>query len=116
MQKSHARAGIVGAVAIAVIGLFPFAAHAAGKSSHCLKANCSVAVTGFPGGTISVDADVSGSFPGTVVVSAPNGYRCSGVFPAPGGVRSFVCNSAPAGSIFATVMGTESPSSVGLRW
>jgi hypothetical protein len=116
MRRSCVRAGVIGAVTVATISLFPLAALAAGGSAHCSASQCEIAVAQFPGGTISVDVDVSGSGNGRFLVEGPNGYECGGSFPASGGVRSFVCRSAPAGGYGAGVSGSAGPSAVGLRW
>ncbi|MEU1812419.1 hypothetical protein [Micromonospora aurantiaca (nom. illeg.)] len=110
------RAGVIGAIAVAGVALFPQAALAGGGSSNCTANKCSVGVADFPGGTISVDVDVSGSGTGVFVVSGPNNFKCSGSFPASGGVRSYVCRNAPAGVYAASVSGPSGPSAVGLRW
>jgi hypothetical protein len=106
----------VGVITVAALIQFPLAALAAGGSAHCSAKTCHVGVDNFPGGTISVDVDVSGSGTGVFVVTGPSGFQCSGSFPASGGVRSFVCRGAPAGLYEAGVTGPAGPSAVGLRW
>jgi hypothetical protein len=91
-------------------------AHAAGSSASCTGNLCSVSADGFPGGTISIDADTGGSGNASWRLSGPNGYRCSTTFSAAGGVRSWTCSGAPRGNYNATVIGPTGPSVIGIRW
>ena len=116
MRTNLVRGGVAGVFAVAAAIAFPLTAFAAGGSAHCSAKTCQVGVSNFPGGTISVDVDVSGSGTGVFVVTGPNNFQCSGSFPASGGVRSYVCRNAPAGTYVAGVDGPSGPSAVGLRW
>lgn len=110
-----------GAIATAVVGttlvLAPQAAMAAPKSETCPQSYCSVVqVDGFPGGTLSVDADMHGDGKSLWKVWGPNGYYCSGTFEAVWGPGSWLCFDAPAGRYAASVEGPKGPSNIGLRW
>jgi hypothetical protein len=116
MRASLVRGGVVGACTIAAVTMLPFTAFAAGGSAHCTAKTCHVGIADFPGGTLAVDVDVSGSGTGVFAVTGPSNYHCSGSFPASGGVRSYLCSGAPAGTYAAGVTGPAGPSAVGLRW
>ncbi|MFI5837209.1 hypothetical protein ACIA5A_26400 [Micromonospora sp. NPDC051300] len=116
MRKALVRTGSVIAAVSLVVGAFPQVALAAGSSANCTGATCQTSGYGFPGGTVSIDADTGGT--GTAIwgINGPNGYKCSTTFSAAGGVRSWVCYNAPKGTLNATVSGPAGPSVVGIRW
>ena len=122
MQTLLKKSALIGAAIAAGVALAPNAASAAplaGASRTCPTANvCAVTASGFPGGTISVDADVTGSGTGTWNLFGPNGFKCSASFPASGGVRSWTCAGAPAGSYNATVTPNVPAQTlaIGIRW
>jgi hypothetical protein len=110
-----------GAIAAAVVGttlvLSAETAMAAPKSQTCPQSYCSVVeVYGFPGGTLSVDADVHGDGNARFQVWGPDGYYCSGTFQAAWGPGSWLCFNAPAGRYDAAVEGPKGSSNIGLRW
>ena len=119
MPKTIVRASVIGAVAAAMLALLPAAAFAVGNSRMCPAANwCAVKATGFPGGTISVDADSGGRGTANWVMYGPNGYKCSRSFPASQAIASWSCNNAPAGTYSATVTPGEPGQrlAIGIRW
>ena len=116
MKRSFIRAAAVLATTPLVLVLAAGVAFAAGSSAGCTGSSCSVSGHGFPGGTLSIDADTGGSGTALWAVDGPNGYRCSTRFSAAGGVRSWTCRGVPAGTLFATVAGPAGPSVIGIRW
>jgi hypothetical protein len=116
VKKLFLRAGVaVAAIPLALVVL-PGVALATGSSASCTGDSCSVSADGFPGGTISIDADTGGSGTALWGLTGPNGFRCSTTFTAAGGVRSWTCSRAPAGHYSATVAGPAGPAVIGIRW
>jgi hypothetical protein len=119
MHKTAKRVATVGAV---VAGAWALAAPIAsateqgGVSRTCNDSACSTPPTWFPGGTLSVDADVHGSGPAEWVVRGPGGVVCRTGFAAENGPASWVCRNVPAGELEAVVAGPAGPSNIGLRW
>ncbi|MDI5980693.1 hypothetical protein [Amycolatopsis magusensis] len=117
MRKILSRGAIATAVVGAGLVLAPPMAMAGPESATCSVSDCDLFdVPGFPGGTISVDADVHGVGIGRWYVWGPNGYSCTDTFHASAGPGSWVCHNAPAGTYSALVEGPQGPSSIGLRW
>jgi hypothetical protein len=113
------RVAVAATAAVVGITAFPQAALAAGSSRSCAGVSCSVQVTNFPGGVISVDADVSGANPQVgqwkLWKTGSSAFTCvQSSFPASGGVRSWTC-SAPRGNYTAQVWG-PGPTKIGIRW
>ena len=117
MRKSVLRGVIATTVAGTALVLTSPAAMAEPKHQDCPQSYCSVVqVDGFPGGTLSVDADVHGEGKARFQVWGPNSYYCSGTFEAVWGPGSWLCFNAPAGRYAASVEGPQGPSNIGLRW
>ncbi|MEQ0557921.1 hypothetical protein ABJI51_02475 [Amycolatopsis sp. NEAU-NG30] len=117
MYKPVLRGAAATAVAGTALLLAPQAALAEPKSATCPQSYCSVVqVDGFPGGTLSVDADVHGEGKARFQVWGPNGYYCTLTFEAAAGPGSWLCFNAPAGRYAASVEGPQGSSNIGLRW
>jgi hypothetical protein len=116
VKRSFIRTAAILVAIPPVIVLSAEAALAAGSSASCTGSTCQVSGNGFPGGTVSVDADTGGSGTALWAVDGPRGYRCSTRFSAAGGVRSWTCSGVPAGNLTATVVGPAGPSVIGIRW
>ncbi|MCE7002242.1 hypothetical protein LWC34_05280 [Kibdelosporangium philippinense] len=116
MQHLVKRAAVLGTVAAAAFVMTPLAAFAGGNSNTCSGSSCSVEASGFPGGTLSVDADVHGSGGAEWVVFSGDRLACRTNFAAGDPPRSWVCNNVPAGHLQASVSGPAGPSNIGLRW
>jgi hypothetical protein len=97
-------------------------ASAAGKSTSCAAFFCAFSVSGFPGGTISVDADArqAPSPPSDRTTAywriwGNNGYSCGTGFAETALMQSWVCHNVPAGTVFAAIEGTPYMA-MGVRW
>ncbi|MDI6098857.1 hypothetical protein QLQ12_09620 [Actinoplanes sp. NEAU-A12] len=113
------RVAVVGLALTGVTALLASPALAAGNSAVCHSASiCKVSASGFPGGTISVDADASARGTGRWILTGPIGYRCSKDFPQHGPVRSWSCANAPAGRYTAQVTPDQGLHTlkIGIRW
>jgi hypothetical protein len=120
MRKALTRMGIaVVTMSLALIAA-PGSAFAAGQSVSCTGRGCGVSLPGgsgqFPGGTISIDAKVSGGGTGSWTFRGANNYSCGGSVAADGRVHSFTCSRVPAGGVSANVFGPAGPSAIGIRW
>jgi hypothetical protein len=116
MRRSLKRVAVLGTVASAALVMSPLAASAGGNSRTCPGSSCPVEAGGFPGGSLSVDADVHGSGGAEWVVFSNDRLACRSNFDASSGPRSWVCNNVPAGYLTASVAGPAGPSNIGLRW
>jgi hypothetical protein len=122
MYRSTQRAAIVGAIAASALALAAPAASATvqgGVSKTCNTINtCSTEPSvWFPGGTLSVDADVHGTGPAQWVVRRDSGGTvCQSGFAAEDPARSWVCNNVSAGWLYGIVSGGSPSVNIGLRW
>jgi hypothetical protein len=108
--------GIVGGTLVAL----PAPALAAPASNWCPATICQVRATGFPGGTISIDADAHVAVDrvnrrANWSLQGPNGFGCRGSFMEADPPRSWTCRNAPRGSYYAAVTG-NAPTAIGIRW
>ena len=109
-------AAAVAAAASAVAAPVAQASEQGGVSRTCPDSACATPPVWFPGGTLSVDADVHGSGPAEWVVRGPGGVVCRTGFAAESGPQSWVCHGVPSGELEAGVLGPAGPSNIGLRW
>jgi hypothetical protein len=119
MDRSTQRAIVVGAIAASAIALAAPAALATvqdGRSKTCPASACQTVEVWFPGGTLSVDADVHGRGGAEWAVLNGNGTVCRKGFDAAAGPQSWVCERVPAQWLYGTVSGPAGPSNIGLRW
>ncbi|MGW4061475.1 hypothetical protein ACWEGE_24550 [Amycolatopsis sp. NPDC004747] len=116
MNRFVKRATVVGAVAAGALALAAPAALAAGTSRTCPGSACQTTEVWFPGGTLSVDADVHGRGGAEWAVLNGNGTVCRLGFDAAAGPLSWVCTNVPAQWLYGTVSGPAGPSNIGLRW
>ena len=109
----------VGVLAAGFIVMVPNAATAGGASTYCPAYFCTFKARGFPGGTISIDADstVRDGIDRTAYwrIWGPNGYSCGASFRDSEPPRSWVCFNAPAGTYDAAIEGRP-PATMGVRW
>ncbi|WP_370943636.1 hypothetical protein AB5J62_31565 [Amycolatopsis sp. cg5] len=119
MQKTITRTLLTGAIAGSVLMLLPGAAFAGPASHTCPRVGereCATLATGFPGGTISVDADSHGNGTASWEIRGVNtGFRCSASFEMAAGPQSWVCRNAPADDYAGVVRG-YGPLNIGIRW
>jgi hypothetical protein len=120
MNRFVQQAAVVGAVAAGALALAAPAALATeqgGTSKTCPISACQTDPVWFPGGTLSVDADVHGSGPAEWIVRGDNGGTvCRSGFAAVDQPRSWVCSNVPAQWLYGIVSGPAGPSNIGLRW
>ncbi|MBP2472132.1 hypothetical protein JOF53_001004 [Crossiella equi] len=117
MRGSMLRGVITTAAVGASLVLAAPVAMAEPSSVTCSMSYCDLwDVTDFPGGTLSVDADVHGVGIGRWTVWGPNDYRCENTFHASAGPGSWLCHNAPAGTYNARVEGPQGDTNIGLRW
>ncbi|CAM3587952.1 hypothetical protein KIPE111705_15645 [Kibdelosporangium persicum] len=116
MSRSVKRAAVLGTVAAAAFVMSPLAASAGGASNNCAGPACSVEAGGFPGGRLSVDADVHGSGSAEWVVFSGDRVACRLNFSASAPPQSWVCSNVAGGYLSASVLGPQGPSNIGLRW
>ncbi|GHG48686.1 MULTISPECIES: hypothetical protein [Amycolatopsis] len=119
MKSFVKRAAVVGAVAAGALALAAPAALATvqgGTSSTCPGSACQTAEVWFPGGTLSVDADVHGSGGAEWAVLNSNGTVCRAGFSAVDPPRSWTCSGVPAQWLYGVVSGPAGSSNIGLRW
>ncbi|WP_370961876.1 hypothetical protein [Amycolatopsis sp. cg9] len=120
MNRSGKRAAVVGAVAAGALALAApgaLATEQGGTSKTCPDSGfCRTDPVWFPGGTLSVDADVHGSGPAEWIVHGQNGVVCRTGFAAEAPPSSWVCFNVPAQTLEANVGGPAGPSNIGLRW
>lgn len=122
MKRKTAGAAIMLAVVLGASVIAPPTASAGGKSVTCATWSCFFEVDGFPGGTLSIDADArqAPSPPPTGDTAywriwGANGYTCGTGFPETDPMRSWVCHNVPAGKIRAGIEGTPYLA-MGVRW
>ncbi|WP_410640996.1 hypothetical protein [Amycolatopsis sp. lyj-346] len=120
MYRSTQRAAIVGAIAASALALAAPAALATvqgGISKTCNTVNtCQTSEVWFPGGTLSVDADVHGSGGAEWAVLNGNGTVCRAGFSAVDPARSWTCGGVPAQWLYGVVSGGSPSVNIGLRW
>lgn len=119
MHNRFLRFGTVAAMVTLGVSLAPQPAMAvAPDSKRCTTGlQCILPVTGFPGGTVSIDVDVSGSGNGVFILQDRDSpVQCDQQFPASGGVRSFTCSGVAAGNLTGSVGGGSNPRAIGIRW
>lgn len=122
MYSTVKRTIVVGAVAVSALALAAPAALATvqgGTSRTCPDSACrTYPEVWFPGGTLSVDADVHGSGPAEWIVQNydTGAVVCRTGFAASDPPRSWVCNNVRAQWIQGIVSGPAGPSNIGLRW
>ncbi|KDN22968.1 hypothetical protein [Amycolatopsis rifamycinica] len=121
MYRSTRRAAVVGAVAASALALTAPAALATvqgGVSRTCQINTCQIdPPVWFPGGTLSVDADVHGSGPAEWIVRQDNGGTiCRSGFAAEDPPRSWICTGVSAQWLYGIVSGGAPTSNIGLRW
>ncbi|WP_370943639.1 hypothetical protein AB5J62_31580 [Amycolatopsis sp. cg5] len=120
MRKAFTRALVTTAVVASAVAVTPQVAFAGGAHSDCPHAlTCGARVSGFPGGTISIDADSGGggianwSLQGT---NPGNNYSCGTAFDAYAPPKSWLCTGAPPGNYSLRVQGPDAPTMAGIRW
>ncbi|MGW3961727.1 hypothetical protein ACWED2_18030 [Amycolatopsis sp. NPDC005003] len=116
MNRFVKRTAVVGAVAASALALAAPAALAAGTSRTCPGSACQTIEVWFPGGTLSVDADVHGNGGAEWAVLNGNGTVCRAGFGAADPPRSWTCGGVAAQWLYGTVSGSAGPSNIGLRW
>jgi len=122
MNSVVKRAVVVGAVAASALALAAPAALATvqgGRSATCTAINtCQTdPPVWFPGGTLSVDADVHGTGPAAWTVRRDNGGTiCQSGFAAEDPPRSWICPNVSAQWLYGIVSGGSPSVNIGVRW
>ena len=117
MRTAFIRGMAATAVAGSMLALSPQVALAGGNSCWNAALACDLNASGFPGGDMSVTADVHGQGIGKWGVSV-NGQLVCGEnwFDANAGPQTWNCKFLPVGQVYAYSHGPRGPVSLSVSW